>query len=143
MKRAIKKLTPSSRNSRRTYRRVPVWHHSLGKCLTCFGHHSFYKNGCRFASARRIVCNRLHSLQHYALLRQVFGLVADQKHYALLHRAVALTADRKQGYYNYLRRTPRKIPLRASWGCRSWHRPVPPAGTLPVRHSFHKTASLP
>ena len=94
MKRFIKELTPSSRNSRRTYRRVPVWRHSLGKCLTCFGRRSFYKNGCRFASVRRTVCNRLHFLQHYALLRrQVVGLVADQKHYASLHRGVALAAD--------------------------------------------------
>ena len=29
------------------------------------------------------------------------------------------------------RRTPRKIPLRAGWGCRSWHRPVPPADAFP------------
>ena len=93
MKRAIKELTPSSRNSRRTYRRIPVWRHSLGKCLRCFGRRSFCKNGCHFASARRIVYNRLHFLQHYALLRrQVVWLVADQKHYALLHRAVALAA---------------------------------------------------
>ncbi len=48
---------------------------------------------------------------------------------ALLHRPVG-------------RRTPRKIPLRAGWGCRSWHRPVPPADALPARHSYRKTPSL-
>ncbi len=40
------------------------------------------------------------------------------------------------------RRTPRKIPLRAGWGCRSWHRPVPPADALPVCRSYRKTPSL-
>ena len=40
------------------------------------------------------------------------------------------------------RRTPRKIPLRAGWGCRSWHRPVPPADALPARRSYRKTPSL-